>query len=99
MKTRKQYMAGECTFREYYSQFATPSLLSFVEGRIGANRIKESTDPYMNDIPLKEWDNMQPEVLAIAGSALAKANESDGVELSDCVCAAKAAARIIKERD
>ena len=98
MKTfnRKQYINGGCTHQEYYAQFGV-SLVDFVERSIGRERILSSTDKYFNDIHLREWDNLGGGVMAICGRAIAEANGSGGVSLSDCVCSAKAAARIIQE--
>jgi hypothetical protein len=98
MITRTEYMADKSpdAFHKYYSQFTTPSVQRLVASVIGVDRIKRSTDPDFNDIPLQEWDNLQGYILSCVGSSLAKANGSGGISLSDCVCVAKTAARIIK---
>ena len=95
MYTRKQYMNKECSFNEYYEQFGE-HITHEVGSLIGVNRIKNSTDASFNDIPLKEWDNLAPIVRMTVGRMLANANGTGGISLSDCVCSAKAAARIIK---
>lgn len=109
--TRKQYMANECTFAEYYRQFVTPSLVEHVANAIGKERILRSTDPHLNDISLKEWDMLSgclhpsgrpfnPRhtfVFQVCGRALGEANGSGGVSPSDLVCVLKSAARVIKE--
>lgn len=97
MITRKDYMADKSpdAFFNYYSQFASLAVQQLVARQIGKGRIKNSTDPHLNDIPLKEWDALAPAVHAICGRKLAEANGSGGVSLSDCVCTAKVAARII----
>jgi hypothetical protein len=94
--TRAQYLNDECTHEQYYGQFVTGHLTDAVVNLIGLDRIKASSDPYLNDIPLKAWDNLQPLVMSFAGAAIGKANGSGGVALSDCVCTAKAAARYAK---
>lgn len=94
MITRKQYINEEATHNEYYGQFA-PSLVRLVETAIGREKIQASTDKYFNDIPLKKWDALQVPVMAICGAAIARAS-GGGVSLSDCVSAAKAAARLIR---
>ncbi len=98
MKTRKQYMAKEVTHDEYYSQFVNDSVLSYVRDAIGKARILKSKDPHFNDIALSKWDRLAPSIRMMCGHAICKANESNGLSLSDCVCTAKQAARIIKEQ-
>ena len=96
MYTRKQYMDNEVSHAEYYAQFGI-HLIKLVENRIGKKRILESNDPYFNDIPLREWNRLEPSVRRLVGGILREYNgPKAGVSLSDCVCAAKSAARIIK---
>ena len=97
MITRKEYMDGTVTHKEYYSQFVNNFIKTLVSNSIGLNRIKESTDPYFNDIPLEEWDRLEPCIHSICGKAISEANPGGGVSLSDCVCIAKQAAIMIKE--
>lgn len=97
MITRQAYMSDkspDAHFR-YYSQFATPAVQAIVARAIGVDRIKRSTDPHLNDIPLREWDALAPAVRMCSGRLIAEANTGGGVSLSDCVCTAKAAARIL----
>jgi hypothetical protein len=54
--TRKQYMTKECTHREYHGQFVTPRIKSYVLRKFGIDRLTQSTDPHLNDIPLREWE-------------------------------------------
>lgn len=96
MYTRKQYMAKEVTHQEYYEQFGQ-HLIALVANWVGEDRIKASTDESFNDIPLSIWDAMAPNVRQIVGRSIADANGTGGISLSDCVCAAKAAARMIRE--
>lgn len=91
MFTRKQRLAEECTHREYFGQFVTPALTSYVVAQIGGDRLLASTDPHLNDIPLQEWDDMQMAVRNMIGTPMAKIGIT-GISLSDCVCAAKEAA-------
>ena len=97
MITRKEYIDGTVTHEEYYSQFVNDNIKDLVINRIGLYRIKSSTDPHFNDIPLHEWDSLELGIRSICGKAISKANSSGGVSLSDCVCIAKQAARIVKE--
>jgi len=107
MMTRKEYMAmsGDLTeaqrvklHREYYAQFVTPYVVSCVERFIGTLRIKESTDPWLNDIPLKEWDTLDGCVRPIGARINKTINGTSAWSLSDTVCVAKEAAHQIKER-
>ena len=81
----------------YYAQFCPQGLISAVVARIGAERILASTGPHMNDIPLQRWDDLAGLVRTYSERKLREANGSGGVSLSDCVCTAKAAARIFKD--
>jgi hypothetical protein len=76
-------MNKEISHQEYYAQFVTKSILDTVRRCIGTSRILKSEDQHFNDIDLKSWDNLY---VINWGS------------LSDSVCVAKAAARIIKEQ-
>ena len=98
MYTRKQYMNKECSHNEYYEQFGQ-HLTNLVGQTIGVKRIKNSTDDSFNDIPLKRWDALAPLVRSTVGRMLAEANGTGGISLSDCVCSAKAAARIIRDQE
>jgi hypothetical protein len=58
MKTRKQYLNGDITHREYYAQFITPEMVTDVRQGIGEELILASTDEHMNDIRLSLWDRL-----------------------------------------
>lgn len=58
MITRKQYMNGDFTHAEYYSQFISDAIIARVLLRIGADMINDSTDEHMNDIPIHLWDSI-----------------------------------------
>lgn len=93
MRSRQQYMSGQCTHEEYYEQFVTESIMQAVENRIGKERIGTSCDPNFNDIPLNMWDDLYPLISGVSERKLRSAG--DGVSLAGCVCIAKrAAARI-----
>lgn len=96
--TRKQYMSNPqpCTHQEYYQQFVTPALRGMVADFIGKERILASTDENLNDIPLKKWDALSTMVTLQVGHLIGAANNG-GISLSDCVCTAKAAARMIQQ--
>lgn len=56
--TRKQYIQGDCTHREYYAQFITDEILVLVREGIGMEMILKSkqNEEHFNDIPLRVWD-------------------------------------------
>lgn len=58
MFTRKQYLNKECSHREYYAQFVTEPVKARVRMCIGWERLKNSTDEHLNDIPLRLWDTL-----------------------------------------
>jgi hypothetical protein len=93
MYTRKQRLDNECSHREFYGQFVTPSIISSIVGRIGADRILKSTDEHMNDIPLADWDKTAFLVRGRIQRGYKEIEYTGGVSLSDCVCTAKEAAR------
>lgn len=110
--TRKDYLAApyeeqRAAHRRYYAQFVTPSVKGFVASVIGRDRILASTDPHFNDIPLTQWDALNP---AIRDMCLSRKGDIDGAisadkfgrrsigwSLSDAVCIAKEAAQQIRE--
>lgn len=96
--TRDEYMQqsrdnGPAAHRAYYGQFVNQNTINQVVRHIGAQRIKNSTNPHFNDIPLKEWDNLSNFLL------LARSFKSVGdyATLAGLVCVAKEAARQFKE--
>lgn len=96
--TRQQYLAesyekGLEAHRRYFGQFVTPGTISRVVNTIGADRIRASTDPHMNDIPLKLWDALAPGLPGSSGFAKA----GDYYTLGNGVCLAKEAARQWRE--
>lgn len=102
--TARDYMSGACSHDEYFEQFVTPYLRATVAKRIGAARIKKSTDEHFNDIPLKEWDSLANQIvdwslLALAEGttyAAARIRPLRVISLAAKVCTLKAAARLIK---
>jgi hypothetical protein len=94
--TRKQYMSREVTHQQYYGQFSE-KLIPVVLNAFGEKRIIESVDPHFNDIPLEKWDRLSGLVRVICGRSIEEANECGGVSLSDCGCAAKAAAEVVRQ--
>ena len=65
--TRKQYMVGEASHEDYYGQFVTPRLKSYVVRIMGLERILASNCEHFNDIPMSNhyrllkgscWDDL-----------------------------------------
>lgn len=92
--TRKQYLDGGATHREYYGQFVTDREIYNVSRYIGKAKILASTDEHFNDIALKKWDAL-PNLLSSTHQAFKEAG--DWVTLSGMVCVYKEAALQIKE--
>ena len=89
MYTRKQYLDGNCTHSAYYGQFVTPQHINTVVRRIGASKLKSSTDEDLNDIPLRIWDT----ILSPVGTNEKMKLCGDYNTLSSQICIAKEAAR------
>lgn len=99
--TRAEYMRdsqhadskpGEA-HRRYYGQFVTDGTKWRVLQCIGLERLKASTNPHFNDIPLALWDQLAPGLPGSGGFAKA----GDFYTLANGVCLAKEAARQIVE--
>lgn len=88
MFTRKDYMDGKCSHRDYYGQFVTDTTRSVVARCIGVDRIRQSRDEHLNDIPLARWDAL-PKVCAAGRMKEA----GDWLSPAGWVCIAKEAAR------
>ena len=97
--TRKSYVNGDVSHDTYYVEpaFCTPDVKSYVARAITLKRILESTEEHFNDIPLERWDALHPYIIMLVGNAIREANGTGGIALSDTVCIAKQAARLIKE--
>lgn len=98
--TRKMYMGKECTHDEFYGQFVNERVISRL-ARL-KERIAQSQDPHFNDIPLRLWDSLIGIKDCIDRDKWRKALEWNNPKtypwsLSDQVCVAKAAAKMIKE--
>lgn len=105
--TRKQYLANECTFREFYGQFVDEETKKELLAVIPLDLILASTDEHLNDIPLKKWDSISG--VLFSGSQLIsrprirkdladKINaSSEGVSPATLVCIYKEQARQLQE--
>jgi len=95
MKTRKEYLNGECTHREFWAQFVDKRVKAHVANYIGRDAIISSTDPHLNDIPIAKWDHVGRLLLL----PITFESVGDYCTLSSLVCIAKEAARQIKEEN
>ena len=95
MITRAQYMSGEKTHDEYYSQFVTRVIKQIVLGRFTIKQLKEAyaEDKHFNSIRLSDWDAMSIARNSSLESKLCEAG--DTVSLSSYICIFKQAARQI----
>lgn len=93
MKTRKQYLDGDATHREYYAQFVTEGIRQSVAQRIGHEKLKTASgDPHLNSIPLEEWDGISH--FAHTSGVFEKMKAAgDALTLAGSVCILKEAAR------
>jgi hypothetical protein len=85
---RKQYLANEITFAEFYLWLADSIGIIRANLPVGIDRIAASTDEHLNDIPLMLWDRQDPIV-----RRLAVQRGMRSWSLSDTVCVLKAFAR------
>jgi hypothetical protein len=98
MITRKEYLYGDATHRQYYGQFVTDAVTEAVCMGIGRSAIVNSADPHFNDIHLARWDALYRTLLRLCGEKILQSNDGCGVALSDIVCVAKAAAQLVREK-
>jgi len=92
--TRKQRMNNECTHAEYYAQFVTEGTKKRVLAFIDLDRLIASRDEHLNDIPLKQWD----QIGAVWPTTDRMKQAGDFLTMAGSVCINKEAARqIIKE--
>ena len=90
MKTFESYRNNECTHEEYFGQFVNDHIKNMVKTHIGIERILKSSDKHMNDIPLKEWDDLSY-ILRVDFKSVGGYNS-----LACRVCVLKEAARQLK---
>lgn len=94
MFSRKDYLDGKCTHREYYAQFVNSQQKSAILSRIGKDRLEKSTCEHFNDIPLKEWDSIY---CPISSSKMKECG--DYITNAGRICIIKeAATQILEER-
>jgi hypothetical protein len=79
--------------RAYYAQFVSPLTISNVLNVVGKERILQSTDEHLNDIPLHQWSRAAE---MMKRSMLFK-SAGDYYTDANGVCVVKEAARQFKE--
>lgn len=92
MYTRQQYIKNECTHEQYYEQFISAEDINYVERLLG-DKIRASTDPHFNDIPLACFDSLR-----FVGKFKLLQNVGDFLTMAGNVCIGKAIARLIKAK-
>lgn len=101
MFTRKQYLANECTHREYYGQFVTNEIKQAVLRTFSKEELVQAfkDDEHFNNLSLHQWNNvLDPRSYNLGlAKALKEAGDVGGISLCDCVCTCKEAARQIVE--
>lgn len=96
--TRKEYLADSANLhRAYYAQFVTLHLRHHIAERIGMDRLRASTDPHLNDIPIQEWERLT--WMMPLGAFNRMRATGDTVTQSGMVCVLKEAARQAIEHD
>lgn len=94
MITRKEYMNNSNDLhRAYYAQMVTDQHKRSIIQLFGLDRLLTCTDPHLNDIPLRCWDNLAN---SIKVSNLKQYGENNS--LSSKVCILKEAAKQIIEK-
>jgi len=93
MYTHEDYLNKVCTHRQYYAQFVTQGQKNRVLNQIGLDKLLKSEDEHLNDIPLKQWDNIG---LSMVPANLLK-EHGDSYTLAVSVCINKEAAKQIIE--
>jgi hypothetical protein len=94
MYTRKDYLDGKCTHRQYYAQFVNTEVKRLVRRRWTVERLqKYFAEPERHKIPLYKWDALGLPLSAV--HALEQAG--DYYTLAGQVCILKEAARQIVE--
>jgi len=95
MWTHADVLNKTCTHDEYFGQFVCDRISDYVQRVIGIDRIRESSNPHFNDIPLKEWDEMHHAMLLFTTEW--RKQGLIGNSLADSVCLAKACAKKLRQ--
>lgn len=98
MYTYKEYMKNpnKELHHKYYAQFVTGDTIHYVINHIGFENIVNSGDYFFNDIPIEKWDRL---FMVLPFDRELWKLDRKGISLSEYVCIAKAAARIIRSEN
>jgi hypothetical protein len=97
MFTRKDYLDGNCTHQEYYSQFVTDGIKRLVTQNFDIKTLQKQfeKDEYFNGMELRLWDKLTH--LFQCNKVMCE--HGDYATLAGRVCILKEAARQIVEID
>ena len=93
--TRADYMAGRCTFAQFYGAVLATAGIAFRPDSEIVGRTRKALaagDEHLNTIPLGEWDRMSEARVAVLNTALKQ--HGDFYSLGSGVCCMKEAARL-----
>ena len=98
MISREAYMEaskvdGQKAHEEYYEQFSDLPfywIKSYTNWQHIVEKARKSTDEHLNDIPLKEWDNLMPTPIPYSLGNLVRSC-GDYITKAGWVCIAKCA--------
>ena len=96
MQTRKQYMDGECTHREFYADVAQRAGITVRDDHPLVERARNSNDEHYNDIPIVLWDRFAAGFMPSASRSLRESG--DFWSLAGGVCIGKEVVRQAVER-
>lgn len=85
---RNKYMNGEMTYTQFYTWLASFIGVTKNHLPVSQERINNSVDESLNDIPLQLWDNKDPIIRRMAY------NKGLAWSLSDTVCVLKTVAKL-----
>lgn len=87
--TRQQMMQdSDKLFHKYMAQFVNDTTKQCVLNSIGLDRVLNSTNKHLNDIPLKEWDNTP--LYGVNTNLLKELGESYTLAMKVCILKASA---------
>jgi hypothetical protein len=101
MFTRQDYLAtpnSTAAHRRFYGQFVTPEIERILLNHISLSDLRASTDPHMNDIPLRRWDDLFNLTPSSVWKAIRDAGDVNACSFANNVCLYKEAARQILEK-
>lgn len=101
MFTKKDYLYGKCSHREYYAQMVkATNAKDMVVSYWGLEKLQKAynEDQCLNTLPIKEWDILAERL--VIGPLLTFSDLGDMNTLSNRVCVLKEAARqVVNEKN